>query len=139
RRQQGLDPADVDMAVVVQRMIPGAVSGVLFTASPTTGHRDRVVIGATWGLGEGLVSGALAADTFTADKAAGALLEQDVQPRERQVVWHVAAGKGTTEVGVAPERRGVACLTADEVPDLARLGREVERAYEGAPQDVEWT
>lgn len=139
RRQQGLDAADVDMAVVVQRMIPGAVSGVLFTASPTTGHRDRVVISATWGLGEGLVSGALAADTFTADKATGALLEQDVQPKERQVVWDTAAGEGTTEVDVAPERRQVACLGPAEVADLARLGREVEGAYRGAPQDLEWT
>lgn len=139
RRQQGIDPADVDMAVVVQRMIPGAVSGVLFTANPTTGHRDQVVISATWGLGEGLVSGALAADTFTADKGGGALLEQDLQPKARQVVWDVAAGAGTTEVPVAPERQEAPCLTPDEVAALARLGRQVEALHGGAPQDLEWT
>ena len=57
RVQKGMAPAAVDMAVVVQEMIGGEVSGVMFTACPTTGHRDRVVISSTWGLGEGLVSG----------------------------------------------------------------------------------
>lgn len=139
RRQKGIDPADVDMAVVVQRMIPGGVSGVLFTACPTTGRRDQVVVSATWGLGEGLVSGALAADTFKADKQTGALAESDVQPKERQVVWDTAKGRGTTEAPVPAERQEAPCLTPDEVADLVRLGRAVERLYKGAPQDVEWT
>ena len=37
-------------------MVGGQVSGVLFTANPTTGRRDQILITATWGLGEGVVS-----------------------------------------------------------------------------------
>lgn len=138
RAQQGLDPLAVDAGVVVQVMIPGQVSGVLFTADPTTGRRDVAVVSATWGLGEGLVSGALAADGYTALKQSGELVSQDVQPKERQVVWDVARGSGTTQTTVAPDQQRRPCLAPQEVSELARLGARIEGVY-GAPQDVEWT
>lgn len=48
--------ASAEMAVVVQRMAPADVSGVLFTADPVTGRAEPVV-NAVRGLGEALVSG----------------------------------------------------------------------------------
>ncbi|MET9632345.1 PEP/pyruvate-binding domain-containing protein [Lentzea sp. NPDC006480] len=54
RENNAVDSAE--MAVVVQRMVPADVSGVLFTADPVTG-RTEPVINAVQGLGEALVSG----------------------------------------------------------------------------------
>ncbi|NGY60049.1 pyruvate, phosphate dikinase [Lentzea sp. NEAU-D13] len=54
RARNGIESAE--MAVVVQRMVPADVSGVLFTADPVTG-RPEPVINAVRGLGEALVSG----------------------------------------------------------------------------------
>ncbi len=54
RERNGITSAE--MAVVVQRMVPADVSGVLFTADPVTG-RPEPVINAVRGLGEALVSG----------------------------------------------------------------------------------
>ncbi|KJK44232.1 pyruvate phosphate dikinase [Lentzea aerocolonigenes] len=54
RKNNAVDSAE--MAVVVQRMAPADVSGVLFTADPVTG-RTEPVINAVHGLGEALVSG----------------------------------------------------------------------------------
>ncbi|MGI5507061.1 PEP/pyruvate-binding domain-containing protein [Lentzea sp. CA-135723] len=54
RARNGVTSAE--MAVVVQRMVPAEVSGVLFTADPVTG-RAEPVINAVRGLGEALVSG----------------------------------------------------------------------------------
>ncbi|MDX8028825.1 PEP/pyruvate-binding domain-containing protein [Lentzea sp. BCCO 10_0856] len=54
RERNGIESAE--MAVVVQRMVPADVSGVLFTADPVTG-RAEPVINAVRGLGEALVSG----------------------------------------------------------------------------------
>ncbi len=51
RARQGLDQQTVKLAVVVQRMVPAQVAGVLFTADPVTGARDEVVIDANPGLG----------------------------------------------------------------------------------------
>ena len=55
RARQGIDPAPVSLAVVVQEMVDADAAGVLFTANPTNGRRDEIVIGAAWGLGEAVV------------------------------------------------------------------------------------
>ncbi|MEM1417072.1 MAG: PEP/pyruvate-binding domain-containing protein [Myxococcota bacterium] len=46
-----------EVAVVVQRMVPAAWAGVLFTADPVSGYRGRWVLDVVEGLGEALVSG----------------------------------------------------------------------------------
>ena len=68
---QGLDHRNVSMAVVVQAMIPSEISGVMFSANPVTGSHDEVVINASWGLGEAIVSGVVSPDTITTVKANG--------------------------------------------------------------------
>lgn len=40
------------MAVVIQRMVPSEVAGVLFTIDPTTYSPSRMLITANYGLGE---------------------------------------------------------------------------------------
>jgi phosphoenolpyruvate synthase/pyruvate phosphate dikinase len=50
------------MAVVVQRMVPSEASGALFTANPTSGDRDELVINASFGLGDAVVSGDVTRD-----------------------------------------------------------------------------
>jgi len=54
---QRLDGADTRIAVVIQRMVPAALAGVMFTVDPVTGRRDRWLIDTVDGVGEALVSG----------------------------------------------------------------------------------
>lgn len=56
--------ADPVLAVVVQRMVPAEVSGVLFTANPVTGSRAETVVNAAPGLGEALVGGTITPDSY---------------------------------------------------------------------------
>src|SRR5262249_34861726 len=62
RLTMGVDQGSVAMAVVVQRMVRSEVSGVLFTANPVTGDRTELVINASYGLGEAVVSGLVTPD-----------------------------------------------------------------------------
>ena len=55
--EHGIDPAEVAMAVVVQRLVPADVAGVLFTVDPKGGGRGEMLIEANWGLGETVVGG----------------------------------------------------------------------------------
>ncbi|WP_447009088.1 PEP/pyruvate-binding domain-containing protein [Saccharothrix sp. DSM 118769] len=55
---------DVAQAVVVQRMAPADVSGVLFTADPVTGARGDTVLNAAPGLGAALVGGTVTPDSY---------------------------------------------------------------------------
>jgi pyruvate,water dikinase len=61
-------------AVVVQRMVPAAAAGVLFTADPVTGRRDHAVIEAIASLGEGLVGGAVTPERWLVDSDGDAVV-----------------------------------------------------------------
>ena len=64
RLKNGIDHRQVQMAVVVQRMVLPDAAGVLFTADPVTSNRTIVSVEATFGLGEALVSGLVNADVY---------------------------------------------------------------------------
>jgi pyruvate,water dikinase len=130
RATQGIDHHAVLIAVVVQRMVDARVAGVLFTADPVTGTRDRTVIDASPGLGEAVVSGAVNPDRIVVD-ADGV----HVTPGTRTVQVRALPGGGTAQVA-APDRDG-ACLAEAQAIALADLGRRVE-AHFGTPQDIEW-
>jgi pyruvate,water dikinase len=55
-RHAGVDPADVEMSVIVQELVAARASGVAFSRNPLTGLAD-VVVEAVPGLGAELVSG----------------------------------------------------------------------------------
>ena len=52
------------MSVIVQRMVEARAAGVLFTADPVTGRRDRFIVDAVRGAGEALVSGLATPDHY---------------------------------------------------------------------------
>src|SRR5262249_52129398 len=68
RRRQGVDEAGLAMAVVVQRLVPAEVSGVLFTRDPLDPDGRRMLVEASWGLGESVVSGRVTPDRFHLDR-----------------------------------------------------------------------
>ncbi|MCX2953404.1 PEP/pyruvate-binding domain-containing protein [Lentzea sp. NEAU-D7] len=131
RDTHGIDHATTYLAVVVQRMVRSAVSGVMFTANPVTGTRDQIVIDASPGLGEAVVSGAVNPDHFVVD--GGEIVEKRLG--DKRVVIRSLPGGGTERVEVAES--GDQCLTDGQIHGLAVLGRKVQRHY-GSPQDVEW-
>ncbi|HWE25609.1 MAG TPA: PEP/pyruvate-binding domain-containing protein, partial [Myxococcales bacterium] len=105
---QAIDERTLRLAVVVQRMVPAQVAGVLFTADPITGRRRRAAIDAVRGLGEQLVSGAVNPDHYLVDVKTGAVLE-----RRGDIVDDTRLG------------------------ELAAIGARIEAHY-GKPQDIEW-
>ena len=134
RARRDVDPAGVRIAVVVQKMVPAAFAGVLFTANPVTGARDEVVVEASSGLGEAVVSGLVTPDHYVVD-ADGRVRER--RRGRREVVVRATDGGGVehsavTEADTAHEELPDAALT-----ELAALGREVAEHF-GRPQDVEW-
>jgi len=132
RRRRGIDSHEVRIAVVVQCMIEAESAGVMFTANPVTGDRDQIVVDASAGLGEAVVSGLVTPDHYVLDSS-GQIREWS--PGRREVVIRGAAGGGVThETGAATQDRPV----GDEVlTELARMGTSVAHLF-GSPQDVEW-
>src|SRR5439155_27281744 len=68
RTKQDVDEAGLAMAVVVQKLVPAEVAGVLFTRDPLDPDGQRMLIEASWGLGEAVVSGRVTPDRFYLDR-----------------------------------------------------------------------
>jgi pyruvate,water dikinase len=123
------------MAVVVQRMVGADRSGVVFTADPRTGDRDRVLIEAVFGQGEALVSGAVDPDTYVVAKKGLELVSVRVGTKDRKIVASVGGGDVAVALPAQAARRRV--LDDVTVLELARLATRVEDHYR-RPQDIEF-
>ncbi len=129
--RHGVEADHVPMAVVVQRQARAEVAGVLFTANPHTGSSDEIVIEATWGLGETLVSGLAHPDIFRLRMHDGSLIDQTLA--EKTLMISSGAGEGP----VPADRRHISCLDEASLRTLWQLARKVSTTFE-LPQDVEW-
>jgi pyruvate,water dikinase len=124
------------MAVLIQEMVEPVAAGVAFDADPVSGDRDVVVVGAVEGLGEGLVSGDLPADTFRLAEQGGGwrVLAREIVPKTHAL----RASNGRIErVAVPSERVNAPAITDAQAAEIAGWTRAVSRAL-GAPQDIEW-
>jgi phosphohistidine swiveling domain-containing protein len=129
RRSQGLEEDSLAMAVVVQRLVPAEVAGVLFTRDPLSAQ-PRMLVEASWGLGETVVTGQVLPDRFTLDHDTGQILEAHCGQKTVERL-------GTELRPVPAERRAVLCLNEAQLRELAALARKVE-AFFAAPRDIEW-
>ena len=126
--------SDLGMAVVVQRMVEPDVAGVLFTIDPTRGRRDRMLVEAVFGLGEGVVSGQLTPDHFVLARD-GRVKRTKLSPQPYKIV--AGPSGGTVEVALEAGAGAAACVTEDQLARLAAVGLELEERL-GGPQDIEW-
>ena len=135
----GIGPEGLSLAVVVQTLVPAEAAGILFTANPISGQRDRGVISAAWGLGEAVVGGLVTPDTFTVDKATGIVLDRQTADKQTMTVrllprW---SNGGTEEQPVPEALRRAPVLDDRTAAELMRLGVQIEELY-GMPMDIEW-
>jgi pyruvate,water dikinase len=137
RSKNKIDEARVALAVVVQTMVPSQVSGVMFTGNPLTTATDELVVNASWGLGEAVVSGITQPDEFVLKHHNLAVRARNLGAKEVQIVRH-ASGQGTAEVEVASGDRARFCLSDAQLAELGALGRCVTEYYDRIPQDIEW-
>ena len=133
RREQGLPSEAVPVGVLVQQLVDADVAAVAFSANPVTGNRDEVVINASYGLGESIVSGTVTPDTYTVRRSD--LTITDLRLGEKQVMTIRAPG-GTREVPVPRLLRAQRALDDTHLAEIARLAIDLEAAT-GAPVDVE--
>lgn len=126
---------DQGMGVLVQCLVPAAVSGVLFTADPLTGDRSRLVVSSGYGLSPDVMSGLSACDSYVVDPATGTVIDQRLASKRTEIVPDGQAG--TQRVDVAPDRQDAATLNAAQVRSLTALAAAVE-AVHGHNQDLEW-
>ncbi|KAJ4462092.1 putative phosphoenolpyruvate synthase [Paratrimastix pyriformis] len=124
------------IGVVVQRMVVPDVSGIMFTADPLTQNRSNIRIDASYGAGEGLVSGQVDPDVFTVDKHTFQLVDSRIGAKATKMV--PAPEGGLQTIAVDPAECSRPSLSRFMVKTLAHLGAAIEEHYGNQPQDIEW-
>ena len=146
RVHHGFDHEQVALSAGVQRMVRSDVgaSGVMFTMDTESGFTDAVFVTAAYGLGEGVVQGAVNPDEWYVWKpglrnGTPAVLKRGVGAKATKMVFtdNPNVGKTTEFVDVDAADRARFSLTDDEVEELARLAISIEEHY-GRPMDIEW-
>ncbi|WNJ17832.1 PEP/pyruvate-binding domain-containing protein [Pontibacter sp. G13] len=133
-RQANETHTPAKMSVIIQEMVAADVSGVAFGLDPVSGNRQGRVINAVFGLGEGLVSGKLPADTFRWEQGSWHAQVVDksvmVQPEDSDQLG-VRLGK------VPADLRRLPTLSSAKLTELRQLLDLLEKEW-GRPQDVEF-
>ena len=125
----------LSMAVAVQKMVNARTSGVAMTIDPSNGDRSKIVVDASWGLGEMVVSGEVTPDNFVIDKIMLHPVKTIISDKHEELIPDGRGG--ITRNQVEDERRNIQCLSNDELIEVARLAKSAEKHY-GCVQDIEW-
>ena len=128
RVQNNFSHRDVQLSVVVQKMILSDTSGILFTADPLTGHRHTLTIDASFGLGEALVSGLVTPDAYRVDKRDRRIIDRQIA--EKQVAIFPEKDGGTRQEALAADQRKQAAITDDQMLSLAEIVIQIESIWE---------
>ncbi|WNF38119.1 phosphoenolpyruvate synthase [Bacillaceae bacterium IKA-2] len=140
RENQGFSHFDVSLSTVIQKMVDSEKSGVLFTVNPVTNNRNEMMINASWGLGEAVVSGLVTPDEYLVEKSTLKVTQKQIAKKNVLVVKNKEA-VGTIEVAVKDylgyEQVSAQCLLDEEINYLCKSSLKIEEIYQ-VPQDIEW-
>jgi pyruvate,water dikinase len=136
---KGIKIDQIQMAVIVQEMILGEISGVMFTANVANNDYQQLLIDSTWGLGESIVSGKVIPDSFILQKSPLKILKRHLGEKAFLCAPHPNNHLHCTMIIETPKKqRDVFSLKDAEIISLARIGMQIEEQM-GHPQDIEWT
>ncbi|WP_440951887.1 PEP/pyruvate-binding domain-containing protein [Methanococcoides sp. FTZ1] len=134
REELGLDLEDSSMAVIVQELVEGERSGIVFSRDPN--NEEHLVIESVFGLNEGLVNGDIEPDRWILDRKSGSILGHEAPSgRERTVR---TGETGTSIENFSADLRNESPLDEDDVKRIHEMAIASEEHF-GHPQDMEWT
>ncbi|MFH1877524.1 MAG: PEP/pyruvate-binding domain-containing protein [Candidatus Omnitrophota bacterium] len=138
RLSKNLNELKISQPVVIQAMIDSEISGVVFTGDPrvTEGGKDKIVINASHGLGEAVVSGRVQPDQYIVDKFSGDEMEHALIGSKRVKMIQRKEG-GTVYVSNPPGQRADRALDREMVKKLSEASKIIEESYR-RPVDIEF-
>ncbi len=141
RFNNNLTHEEPEIAVIIQKMVQANSSGILFTANPLTSEKSELVIESNFGLGESIVSGRVSPDQFLI-KRLGKI--KGFKILNKKIGFkNLVANPKSNEIGVefnevSDFERNRVSLSDQTIIKLVRIGIDLEEAFGGNPQDIEW-
>lgn len=135
RQELGLNVGSSTMAVVIQELVEGYSSGIVFSRSPN--DKSELIIEAAYGLNQGLIDGDIEPDRWVISREnSDQIRHTPSQSREYQFIRALPAGLKREKL--EEEKVSVPPLTDRQIKEVAALGISLENEF-GTAQDVEWT
>ena len=136
REKNNFPHMQVYLCVIVHKMINGDVSGVMFTANPVTNNENEIMIEASYGVGETIVSGAVNPDNYLINKED--LTAKSIQIHKKDFMITRDDNTGTNKkVKLDDEKANSQTLDNRRIKELAEYGMRIEKHYK-KPMDIEW-
>ncbi|MFP5520070.1 MAG: phosphoenolpyruvate synthase [Bdellovibrionia bacterium] len=135
RKENSIDLTKISVAVVLQQMIDPDKSGVLFTCNPVSKNLDQYVVSSVYGVGEGLVSGALDADSYWLNSQTGNLEHSEIVQKSESMRKDLSGH--CKLVAIKDEMQNTPSLNEAELKELYELGKKLHQIWH-RPQDIEW-
>ncbi|MDZ4758780.1 MAG: PEP/pyruvate-binding domain-containing protein [Bacteroidota bacterium] len=124
----------VPVSIIIQEMIDADVAGVGFGINPLDGNRTVKTISTLYGLGEGLVSGELLADTFTVKENN---IEKQIAVKTEMLVFDIENKSGVKIVAVPEGKQNQASLSDAQIYEVAEVLNTLYK-YFHKYQDIEF-
>ncbi len=133
RVEANLPITRIKYALVIQQMIHASRSGVAFSMD-VSGNLADSVINSCYGIGEGLVSGSLDADTYWISRSNGSISSK-LATKSNRINWY--AKKGLVTELVEHELQKASSLSEKEIRQVQKLLMTAEKML-GRPADIEF-
>ncbi|MFX1417348.1 MAG: PEP/pyruvate-binding domain-containing protein [Promethearchaeota archaeon] len=132
----------VKMAVIIQKMVLAKCSGVLFTINPLTSNNNELVIESNYGLGDSIVLGNTNPDQFFVQK----IKKNALKILSKRIGNKILAARaksleadgGIEYIELSNDLIKESSLSDSEIIKLAKIGLQIEKRFNGIPQDIEW-
>jgi phosphohistidine swiveling domain-containing protein len=135
RREKKLPMKGIKVAVVIQRMLFPQAAGVCFSRNPIDPlDRDHLLISASWGVGEGIVSGLVSCDEIKVNRYDHSKTE--IQIEEKKIRLDFANGKMEQVTNNEDDIKRL-CLEPSSIIQLSELALHLEQQLACA-QDIEF-
>lgn len=123
------------MGVVVQHLVRVDVSFVAFSVDPVDDCARRIIISASYGLGEAIVSGLVVPDYIVLDPD-GSVAQYQIGSKETMVIPAPNGDGGVRQVPVPRFVANQQALSDDQARRIGQVALQLERAF-GTPIDIE--
>ena len=127
---------DLEMAVIIQKLVKSQISGVIFTANVINNATDEMLINSTWGLGDTITSNLIIPDLVILNKNKFDIIKYVIGEKEK-ISLPNPEGSSTILTATEQKFREQSSLNESQLLKLYNLGLKLEKHFK-YPQDIEW-
>lgn len=132
KKQRNIKLENTQIAVIVQKQINSDISGIGFSINPLNNCYDEVLINASFGLGEYIVSGKVTPDEYIVEKYKEEIIDKKINEKHKKLAIDE---KGQLKEETINTDKQV--LDEKKIIEVTNLIKKCEKYYD-KPIDIEW-